>query len=86
MGREHRRHINEARELLELAAQTPEGREDLRGWLGQVLEALGREDGAQDVPAGQGSAAAWSQRALARSVYDVALSQGGMTWSTARTL
>ena len=69
----HREHISQARDLLELAAQTPEGRRDLRGWLGLVLESLGREDG-QDVPASQDDRTTWSRRALARTGYEVALS------------
>jgi hypothetical protein len=76
MDGEHREHITQARDLLELAAQTPEGRADLRGWLGQVMQALGREDGTQDAPDGQ-DGTAWNRRALARSGLTVALSAEG---------
>ena len=74
---EHREHINQARDLLELAAQTPEGRADLRDWLGQVMESLGQQDGAQDVPASQDGKTTWNRRALARSGLEVALSADG---------
>jgi hypothetical protein len=71
---DYREHIEGARDLLELAAQTPEGRAAVRRWAGQVADALPPEepDPVLDPAAEQRRAA--QVRAAQELGYDVALS------------
>jgi len=75
---DYRDRIAEARDLLELAAQTPEGRQAVKRWTGQVSAALPDEDPGEDpdvLPASEGGTVTWNQNALARSGLTVALSE-----------
>jgi hypothetical protein len=57
MPDEYREHISGARDLLELAAETAEGRAAIRRWCGQVIEALPEDEPAVPDPAAERRAA-----------------------------
>jgi hypothetical protein len=75
---DYREHISEARDLLELAAQSPEGRAAIRKWAADVTAALDQQEAEEE--AGPDPAAEWrdAQAEAARDLgYDVALSETG---------
>jgi hypothetical protein len=64
MADDYRDHITQARDLLELASQTAEGRAAVKRWTGQVAAALPDED-PEDASASE-PGTAWNENALAR--------------------
>jgi hypothetical protein len=72
---DYRDHIEGARSLLELAAQTPEGRAAVRQWAGQVADALPPEEPPEAAPDPAAEQRRAAQVQAARELgYDVALS------------
>ncbi len=66
--------LEQARELIQLAGETAEGRAAARGWLQQVQQAVGEPDAVLDPAARQRAA---QVRAAQQMGYDVALSESG---------
>ena len=75
---DYRQHIEGARDLLELAAQTPEGRAAVRRWAGEVADSLPEHEPPDAVPDPEAEWRAAQLRAAQQLGYEnLALSETG---------